>query len=536
MCDRRRFPYLLLIVSLTAVCASGCGGTVSGEDWHTTWGDPFRIIAGMSLLLMTAYSMLSFQTRQSTSHTILITPGVVAPQIASPPRRGHYAILASVFISIAVYGSWVPFRTQTLSLTRAWQFVMSAPLLEFNYSDRSDWGTNVLLFIPIGFCCLAAFCADRSERKSLVIGLPLVIIGCFVLSFLIEFGQLWLPGRVFSQNDIAAQTIGTLIGISLWSFAGRAITDWLRAYTGDAAPKRQIDWLLQAYLIGLFVYSVVPLNLTIHPEELYAKFRDGRVILVPFSGQPWSFSVLGGYIADALICAPVGALAASCWTPSDRPLRSMTESVFIGTLIVAVIEFCQLLVQSRFSDMTDVVTGMCGVVLGAWVVRCFGQPPVNAIKQPRGLRRGHYAMIAGIYALFLIAYFWRPFEIIDDAQLIRRRFAGIIGIPGASLHSVSEFRALTEILRKSLLFFPLGALLTIVLQPQSAESRFSWFRFLFCVSLAFGVGMIIELGQVLIIEHTPDSSDALLCSLGAAVGFLITQRVLRYGNFHFGAG
>lgn len=517
------------VFGVAPVPAADSGSAKQAQTTAAKIATPFRYVTGYGLLLAAAFSVLTLK-RQPMPETILLTPGGAAVESVGPPRRGHYAALAFLFVVIAAYGSWVPFHTRSLTVLNAWEMVRAVPLFEFTYSDRSDWATNVLLFVPIGFCCLAACAADSRNQKSTLVAIPVIIAGCLALSFVIEFVQLWLPRRVFSQNDLAAQTIGTVIGVIAWLTAGQAITDWVRSYTGDAGPKRQVDWLLQAYLAGLIIYSVVPLNLTINPEELYAKFRNGRVVLVPFSGQEWSWLLLGDYLTDVLIFVPVGALAAISWMPAHRPLRSLSESLFLGAMIVAALEFCQLLVMSRFTDMTDIVVGTVGVAVGAWLMHRFSSYGTVAVQPQRGIRSWHWVATAAGYSVLLIAYFWRPFEITDDPDLIRRRFQRILGIPGASLYSVSEFRAITEILRKTLLFAPLGALLTRAALCKVHSRKMYWILLSGCLVVSFCVGLIIELGQVLIIEHTPDTSDALLCALGAAVGIFITARLLRHAD------
>ncbi len=406
--------------------------------------------------------------------------------------------------------------------------VSQMPLLEFKYADRSDWAANVLLFVPIGFCLLAACSADSGKRITTIAAIPVILAGCFALSFLIEFGQLWLPARVFSQADIVAHTIGTVIGIVGWLTLGQAFTNWLRSYSGTASPKRQVDWLLEVYLVGLILYSVVPLNLTINPEELYDKFDKGRVELIPFSNLQWNWTTCGNLLIDLVIFIPVGGLAAVIGRPAERPLRPLAESIVLGGFIVTGIELSQLFVLARFTSTTDIIVGTAGVAVGAWLRHRFSPPQQAPAAAASESRRWQWLLWTLLYALIVVAYFWIPFEVTDDRDLIRRRFQMILQIPGASLLSVSEYRAVTEILRKTLLFLPLGGLLVCCIRPDTAPATSRPFLLALCLLIAAGIGLIIEVGQVLIIEHTPDTSDALLCALGAAAGIFITDRLLRH--------
>ena len=446
--------------------------------------------------------------------------------VPHPPRRAHYAALALFFVTIAVYGSWVPFETITLSTGDAWAIVWAEPLISFGRIDRSDWATNVLLFVPISFCLLGACCVDRRRSLIWLLSIPSILVGCLALSVCLEVGQLWLPLRYFSIADIIAQSLGAMIGICLWWYAGETITTWLRTYSGQTGTRRQISWLLQAYLAGLVIYAVLPLNLTIHPEELYEKLVSNRLVLIPFSATLWNWTTIGELSTDVLVFVPVGALAAMGWLPPGRTLRSLPESIFVGAVIVLTVELCQLPVMSRFTDATDVVTGTVGVAIGAAMTHALTPRHQSGTATAGGLRTWHWLLITGIYSLIIIIYFSLPFELIEDRTTVRDRFHQMLRVPGASLLAVSEFRALTEILQKTLLFLPLGAIMARTVYYPTATRKTRWMLWAVCLAYATSLAVIIEVSQVLIIHHTPDLSDAMICVMGATIGVFVTARLL----------
>src|SRR5690606_13445018 len=109
----------------------------------------------------------------------------------------------------------------------------------------------------------------------------LVVVALAVLSLAVEFTQLWFPPRTTSQNDLVAETLGGLIGAGFWLLCGQAVTHWLRTCVASRERHSQLQWMLQAYLLGLLVYSVMPLDLTINPAELFRKYDEGKVVLLP---------------------------------------------------------------------------------------------------------------------------------------------------------------------------------------------------------------------------------------------------------------
>src|SRR5262245_44065620 len=92
-----------------------------------------------------------------------------------------------LFVAIAAYGSFVPFRLRHVGFSEA--------VLQFSHlrlgarlsPSNSDFVANVLLFVPIGFT-LTGTLADRS-RKLAWAAVPVVAIACFSIALAIEFGQ-----------------------------------------------------------------------------------------------------------------------------------------------------------------------------------------------------------------------------------------------------------------------------------------------------------------------------------------------------------
>ena len=127
------------------------------------------------------------------------------------------------------------------------------------------------------------------------------------------------------------------MGVTVWLFAGQTLVDWLRQYTAKHQQKRQIDWLLEAYLLGFLLYHVLPLDLTISFGELLNKIRMGRVTLVPFSDLELNYLGMYGMFRDVVTCVPLGALA-SVWRMPVGRVRNWPNALFLGSLIVIGVE------------------------------------------------------------------------------------------------------------------------------------------------------------------------------------------------------
>ena len=313
---------------------------------------------------------------------------------------------------------------------------------------------------------------------------------------------------------------------------GQRFTAWLRLFFAGGAPRQQFDRLLEAYLLGLALYSLAPLDLTISPAELWHKYQEGKFRLVPFADL--QFTVAGGFAlaSDILLYVPVGMLAVTAFC-SQREIRSLIRALLAGLIVPAGIECAQTFVYSRYVDATELITAAVGIAAGAaWRRRRLARGDESSLSPTR--RRGLLALhlLAFVaYAAFLAAFFVLPFEFIEDAGRIQRRWQNFFGVPLTSLYWSTEYNALTQVLRKGLLFAPLGywgVRLTALAQLRG------WMRLAgLAASLgaAFALALGIEYAQIWRDETTANFTDVLLCTFGAAAALALTLRIENTSQF-----
>jgi glycopeptide antibiotics resistance protein len=500
-----------------------------------------------------------------------------APQAAVPSRRHlgtrTFALLTLGYFAVALYGSLVPFSYQPLSWEESfarWHQVVQLPL---GVDSRTDFATNVLLFIPLGFLLTGTFAVGRSRLASVLSAVPVVAL-CAALSAAIEFTQLWFPPRVSSLNDVLAETIGAVIGATTWVIAGQRLTDYARSVWVAWGPENLAVKWLPAYLFLLVLIHVMPLDLTISPAELHQKWKEGRVILIPFTTDYGGWG--RGFLKNAWNMAyffPLG-LFLSLWP--GRPFRSGLPVLAVGLLAAAGVEFLQLFVWTRYCDATDILTGGAAVWLGwfaleawkGWRAKAAGRnPPAWA-----GLVRPCLFLT---WLLAVVVVNWFPFDVISgyetamgakewvlsqdgrsvrspdqgeelpvrtvgpfvvlaDAGVVRRRFLLTPLVPMVDLQSGADYEAFDQVVRKTLLFLPLGALLVPSPLPLSlrraggrgegaAKGRTGVWR-------ALLVGLLLscffEAGQLFIPDRTCSTSDVLIETIGTVLGFVLFRRLL----------
>ena len=125
--------------------------------------------------------------------------------------RHHPVLTAATALYLAVV-AWVTLGPQPIALLRAggvWRL-----LAIFQRHNSTAWITyprleftaNVLMFVPIGLFLLLLF-GRRLWWLAVIMGV--------LLSVVIEFTQLFLPGRVSDVRDLMSNSLGALIGVLL---------------------------------------------------------------------------------------------------------------------------------------------------------------------------------------------------------------------------------------------------------------------------------------------------------------------------------
>ncbi|MDP1929303.1 MAG: VanZ family protein [Thiobacillus sp.] len=436
----------------------------------------------------------------------------------SASLRGMLWLGALAYSGFVIYGSLVPLDFRALPWNEAVSRFAAIPFLHLGIGSRADWMANLLLFIPLTFLWMGALTAGAGTLRTSLATLALIPAAA-ALSMGIEFTQLFFPQRTVSQNDILAETLGGLIGVLVWWGAGSRFLEWLQSWQRQHARAALAERLAWVYLAGVLVYNVLPLDLTISLVEVFHKWQDGKVNLIPFGRLPDDAAYALYEIAtDALIWVPLAVLWRLDGTRSTWRVWGMTLAT------AAVLECMQLFVFSRVSDVTDVFTAAVGAALGSLVGSRLaaraapqGQSPLWANWLPFVLATGWMAVLCFV--------FWFPFDFRTDGVFIKSRLDFVQRVPFEVYYFGTEYRAITEVLRKTLFFAPLGGLLAwgVARQP------WRWRSPLFALSMLVLLGMpaLIELGQLMLPQKIADTTDWLLAWLGGLAGYGVARRMVR---------
>lgn len=440
-------------------------------------------------------------------------------------RRFH-AWLLPAYLLFVWYGSLVPLNFDPLPLDDALSRYRAAVWSSWSIYSHTDFAANILLFVPLGYFLMGALRSDRRSRRADLLAGLIAIPGFSLLSMTIEFTEMYFPGRTLSFIDVVAQTIGGTAGIVLWLWVGRAVTAWMRDFAAESQRAALVVRLLLAYVVCFAVAQLAPLDLTLDLGQLAAKYRAGRIVLIPFSYEYASWTAMvWDHLWDVLLNAPLGAAAVLLGRPAEGR-RTAAAAFALAAVGVAALEGGQVLVVSRIADVTDVIKGSLGAALGVVVASRTSQtgPDLAPATGDRLVVLARLALVT--WAIALIGYHWNPFQFSFDRERVHLGLRQISQLPLAHHFWSQEFHAFTEMLRKAMLALPLGTLLYFS-WPDRGRPYVPKLRALFAMVGGFALLLAIELGQVFLPSRLPDITDVLLGTAGILVGLWLAGRLAR---------
>jgi glycopeptide antibiotics resistance protein len=422
-------------------------------------------------------------------------------------RLWRLMLLASVVF--VVYGSLVPLNFQPVPWEQAVARFFSFAAHELAGGSRVDKASNVLLTMPVAFAAAQWLLPGRSTAVALFFRV-VIAAGVLLLSMGVEFAQLFLPSRTMSWSDVAAQSLGTLLGLAAQHRWGAAVSGWLLGWWRRERGSARLSRVLKAYLAVLLGFSLLPLDLTVNPFDLHQKWAEGRVILMPFAGFAGDLSerVYGG-ITDVAIWVPVGV-----FLYLSRPLGTL-QIVLRGLWLAVAIELLQLFVFSRVTDVTDVLAAGLGVLLGSGFARWWRPAAEGGARR---VNAGGWLMAWAAWLAVVLVVFWFPF----NARVpVGVEWVSWWRVPFETYQLADEYRAVNEVLRRIGFFLPGGVLLFLTLHAR-ARGRAGGVSGS-AVFVLLLVAVVVEAGQLFLPGKVADLTDAGLGFLGGALGFRLAR-------------
>lgn len=429
-------------------------------------------------------------------------------QHRSPSRVLAFFTLA--YLVFVIYGSWVPLDFSFVPLTDAVQKFASLPFADQAIESATDWATNSILLIPFTFLLghLIRRCLPGMGSALSVI---LAAASGVLLAFFLEFSQIYFPSRTVSQKDLLALSLGGMIGSLAQLRWGRVAEQWLDTLWQVEQGRSGLIKALHLYLLIVLLFSVLPLDLTVSVVEFYNKWKEGRLVLVPFGGLQGGMAEIAYELAsDLLLWLPVGVLLAM-----ERRSSPFRTAIHVGLLAIG-IEFAQLFVYSRVTDITDPLLAALGGGLGGYLAS--REKQLQDIIASRSATFRYCTWCA--WAAAIVAVFWFPFDFAIRSTLFEDALDMLTRLPFLTLYQGTEFNAINEIIRKTAMFVPGGLIFGMAVSSSRGSSRQAARGGLLLMLM---LASIIEIGQLFLPGKVADTTDILLFTLGGWLGLRLAK-------------
>ena len=264
-----------------------------------------------------------------------------------PSPLARYLLVA--YALLIVDGSLYPFSGWRDQGVGALAFVL-APLPR--YVTTFDIAANVLAYSPLGFLAVLALWPWLRGAAAIAVAAA----GPAALSFSLEAIQTYLPSRVASNLDLAANAAGALLG----ALAGAVLVRRLVRSAGLHSLRRRIFLPgntidLGLVLLGLWLVS------QLNPETLLFGNGDLRGVLAGPSGVHYPADL---FIRAEAAVAGANAVAlglfAACLVGRNQPARLVTVSLIVAALALRTLAFGML-----FSPQDMLLWVTPGALIGA---------------------------------------------------------------------------------------------------------------------------------------------------------------------------
>lgn len=367
-------------------------------------------------------------------------------------------------------------------------------------ADVVDAARNVLLFAGFGAVWLVT--SPRSHPWRRVAWITLA--GC-VLSVGVEMAQLFSAARTSSVNDVTTNTLGALLGAAGIVVMARVLSRLEPRARAIGVPLLAIA---ASYVAAVMAEMFSPLyrsKRTMWPGGSI----EHRLMNALHHVRPFGVGRMS--VTDMVLFAPAGAL-----------LEFALAELGVGAGVAAVVSMvvCALLavgveilhgIAGQPIDLSAIAGHAMAMAAGAGVGWWVGPRAVTARSE-----RWRARWAIGMLVVLLIAWAWRPFVLRLSWQAVRTQVTMEHLTPLGVLGASSDLLGVMDVAEQFFLYISLGALLAA--WPLRHRGRLSH------VWPAVYLAVVLEVGQILVLNRTFDVTDLLTQCAAICVGFVVVRR------------
>jgi glycopeptide antibiotics resistance protein len=432
------------------------------------------------------------------------------------------------YCAFIVYGTTIPFSVDLQQVQPKWEQFRAHPLLPEDPSIP-DMVSNILLFVPFGFLLAGLRCCSVSYPASRIDVILTALLGAFFFSTTVEICQLALPSRTSSLVDILTNTGGSLLGAIAGLVFFRNLYIRVELFLRDQLATKPMALLLFGFVGCQIVGALFPFDVSIDISDFKEHLKT--INLYPFAynalvNRPGVQFSMANFGENLILYALFGFMLVLCFNRYWKlETKAWIKVLGLGLLLPPLVELLKLLINSRYSDINDVLSGWMGIFLGAfWCAVISPGGKAETMPLSHNSRRLKHWMF--LYGLLLIVMTLNPFSFSFSPDSFSNKIEWQLFW---SYYSNTNFWALKDILTKVLLGMPIG--LYVGHRLNQAGSKLILIE---ATVIGLGVGILLELSQIFVDTRYPSVTDVLSYGMGSylgAAGAVYYRRVVP-GQYH----
>ncbi len=381
----------------------------------------------------------------------------------------------------------------------------------------TDLVGNVLLFIPFGFL-MFLFLRQRNISRPL---LKAVLYGA-CLSLAIEFLQLFIASRNTALHDLFNNTLGSLIGgVAGLIFADRVV-DLAEEVFYYLFREQPFSLIIVSVVVLQIIAAVMPLTVSITVSDLIKSVKSANI--VPFSyhslgamrGFPNEYDLLPFDITpmfvDILFWAAIAFIMMICHRLYWQKGRISSRLIYAFPLLFfPLVEFGQLFIMKRTSDINDIISGYLGFALGYLIFTL--RNPFRELPLKEDVRLLRTPLI--LYTAFILFSGLRPFDWSLDPEIISADLSVEHLIPFYAYFRHTSLWNLYDLANSISYIFPISLYITYLQRRSGKEFSAIYLQ---TTLLGLGVGGFVEGMQLFSFERIAEITDVIFYAAGGALG------------------
>lgn len=427
--------------------------------------------------------------------------------------RRSFLLAGITYTLFLIYGSLIPFSFHFIPLIQAFEQFSNIRFLTLSIGSRADWVANLLLYVPFSFLLLAAhsFSTSRLSRLNSIL---IVLSKGMLLAVAVEFLQIFFAPRTVSLNDIFAEFLGLMIGVSFWCYFGRNSVEIIKQV--KLGGLKGLKSFFYCYLLVYLFLSLFPFDFLISLQELSQK-ADGELTGWLFADIVSERPVrcLLSLLFESLLVVPLGIFLGFRSAVSHK--NYWITSVLFAFLFGSVVECLQFFTASGVSQGGSVMTRVVGVIFGFLFFKLFTSGFFNVFR-PFGRIFVEIAALPYVFVVFKINGFF-DLHWLDVPSAIGK-FEGTMLLPLYYHYYSTETTAVLSLLLNIIMYLPVCVGLWLWRWSQSDELSDSYTGIIMSAFLA----LVIEAGKLFLIGKHPDFTNIIIAAVTTWAGY----RMLAY--------